>query len=679
MSRSFHIIFSIIMVVAAFLLVYLNPFYEADSFITDSCYNRLSGTDQMIVIIGIDEESLASYGNYNLWSREKMAELINMLYSDPENKPAVLGLDFIFADRYEKDVDSSFVEAVKKAGGDIVTGSNLVYRGRLEESELGGMIYNTEHVERVELPFDELREASLYGFTNECIAKDGYIRYAMNSVKVAEDEREVDNDSFAYAIYKLYCKKKNIELKDPKTNSNNQFQFRYSGKTGEFSKLSLAAVLSGKIPQTAFKDAIVLVGAYAPGFQDSYQPASDRGTAMYGVEIHANIIEAYLQGKTMVVVGRLLMAFITAFLTAFIMFICRINRKVKYYIFIVSAAVLYVLAGLLMAHLGYVIPIIYMLLILFVAYIYYVVDNYQRELKDQMWSFTEAMATAIDERTPYNATHTRNVAKYCGMVADHINHLFFRGKEKEYFSENRKEQLVMGALMHDIGKIAVPLSVMNKVTRLDGREKEIGKRLEIIRLKAQVKYLSGEQSEDWYKSVVEKTDHALVVIEKVNGAGFLGEEIRKELDEVLSYECDGEAFFTEEEKGCLRIVKGTLTDEERKIMESHVTITSHILSKVRFNKYFRNSPKWAGEHHECLNGKGYPKGIGADELSVDSRIMAVCDICDALLATDRPYKKPLPFEKAFDIMRDMAKQGNIDAKYVEYLYECLKPVHKETE
>ncbi|MBR6223640.1 MAG: CHASE2 domain-containing protein [Lachnospiraceae bacterium] len=676
MSRSFHIIFSFIMVAAAFLLVYLNPFYEADSFVTDICYNRLSGTDQRIVIIGIDEESLAAYGNYNLWSREKMTELIEKLYSDPENRPSVLGLDFIFSDHFDEAVDSAFVEAVKKADKAIVTGSNLVYRGRLERSELGAMVYNTEHIDSVEKPFDELLAVSQYGFTNECIAKDGYIRYAMNSVKVDEGDKEVDNDSFAYALYKLYCEKKGIDINVPKTNSNNQFQFRYSGKTGEFSKLSLEAVLSDKVPMTAFKDAIVLVGAYAPGFQDSYQPASDRGTAMYGVEIHANIIEAYLQEKTMVVVGRLLMAIITALLAGFIMLICRVYRRVKYYVFIIAGAILYVAIGLLAAHLGYVIPIIYFLLILFVAYIYFVVDNYQRELKDQMWSFTEAMATAIDERTPYNATHTRNVAKYCGMVADHINRLFFKGKEKEYFSENRKEQLVMGALMHDIGKIAVPLSVMNKATRLDGREKEIEKRLEIIRLKAQVKSLSGEKDEGFYKDIEEKVKKALLMIEKVNAAGFLNEETRAELSEVLGYEYEGEAFFTDEEKECLNIVKGTLTDEERRIMESHVTITSHILSKVRFNKYFKNSPKWAGEHHECLNGKGYPKGIGADELEVDSRIMAVCDICDALLATDRPYKKPLPFEKAFDIMRDMAKNGNIDGKYVEYLYECLKPQYE---
>jgi HD-GYP domain-containing protein (c-di-GMP phosphodiesterase class II) len=73
-----------------------------------------------------------------------------------------------------------------------------------------------------------------------------------------------------------------------------------------------------------------------------------------------------------------------------------------------------------------------------------------------------------------------------------------------------------------------------------------------------------------------------------------------------------------------------------------------------------------------LDGKGYPKGLKAEDLSMESRIIAVADICDALLAADRPYKKPLPREKAFEIMRKMAAEGNIDGKLVDYLYECTK-------
>lgn len=667
----------VITIILSVLLVYFHPFYDADSLITDYLYTSFSGTDRRIVIIGIDEETLAEYGNFNTWSRNKMAELINLLYSDPDNSPKVVGLDFIFSDYYNSVSDKKLASAVKNSGGNIVAGSNIVYRGRVERGDGEKLYYNTEYISNIEMPYKELNEQVSTGFTNECISKDGYIRYAMNYVNVPTELTSVNNnnsrhESFAYTIYKNYCKETGTTANPPATNSNGQFQFRFSGETGEFSKLSLSAVLSGKVPASAFKDAIVLVGAYAPGFQDSYQPASDRGNAMYGVEIHANIIQAYFQGKTMVVVNKLLMAVITAFIMGLFMVL---GRKLKLPLCLAVSAgalIIYILAGKLLAVLGLFIPCIYIIILLFLADIYFMIDNYQRELKAQMWSFTEAMAAAIDERTPYNASHTRNVAKYCGMLADYINTLHAKGKEKEYFSQNRKEQLVMGALMHDIGKIAVPLAVMNKATRLGGREEEIQKRLEIIKLKAQVRMLEGEKDDSWYKDVEGKTTEAWDMVCNINSAGFVNEETRKELRRILEYSYEDEPFFTDEEKECLSIVKGTLTNDERKIMESHVTITKRILSKVHFNKYFKNSPIWAGQHHECLNGKGYPDGLTADELSTDSRIMAVADICDALLATDRPYKKPIPMEKAFEIMRDMADQGNIDKKLVEYLYQCLK-------
>ena len=674
MSRAVNNFITVLLVLLAGLLVFFGPFYNADSLITDHLYTRYTGTDKRIVIIGIDEETLAEYGNYNLWSREKLADLLEQLYSDPENAPAVVGFDIILSDSYQDDEDERLAEAAKKADGRLVVGTNLVYRGRVEVSGEGEMYYNTEYISHVEMPYEKLREAVVPAFTNKNIAGDGYIRYAVNSVRYHDEESDSDvtQDSFAFALYKLFCEAYGEEVRVPKTNSRNQFQFRYSGETGEFSELSLAAVLSGKVPAAVFKNAVVLVGAYAPGFQDAYQPASDRGDSMYGVEIHANILQAYIQGKTMVVANKLVMALITAALTLVLMII---GRKLRWSVFLLVStglAVLYLLAGILLAGLGLCIPCIYILVIVVAADLYFLAYDHQRELKKQMWSFTEAMAAAIDERTPYNASHTRNVAKYCGMVADYVNKQHRRRKEKEHFSERRKEQLVMGALLHDIGKVAVPLSVMNKATRLDGKEKEITDRLDNIRLRAEVLMLKGEMDEPGFRELEARTEQAKALVEKVNATGFIDDDTEKDLKEVLEYSFGEDPFFTEDEKECLSIKKGTLTAEERKVMESHVSITKRILSKVYFNKYFRNSPLYAGQHHECLNGTGYPDGLKAEELSADSRIMAVCDICDALLATDRPYKKPLPFEKAFDIMRDMAKQGKIDGKYVEYLYECLK-------
>lgn len=673
MKSTYDRVFAALLAVLAAILILINPFYGMDSYITDHLYTKLSGTDSNIVIIGVDEETLSEYGNFNLWSREKTAELIEKLYEDKENAPAIVGLDFIFTDYFDEKSDLRLAQAANLADGNVVVGTNIVYRGRTERASDGTLYYNKDYIDNIEMPYEELKEVSIPGFTNECIARDGYVRYAMNSVKVPDGITEEDfQDSFAYSIYKRYMQISGENVDEPKTNSNGQFQFLYSGESGEFSKVSLNAVLDGKVPASAFKDAIVLVGAYAPGFQDSYQPASDRGNTMYGVEIHANIIQAYLRGKTMVLADKVAMAVITILLLELyyiVTFGMQLNRKIAG---TVIFAVLYALAGRILASIGLAIPCVYIFVLLFIMDIYFVIDNYQRELKKQMWSFTEAMAAAIDERTPYNASHTRNVAKYSGMIADHINKCHKMGTEKEHFSRNRKEQLVMGALLHDIGKIAVPLSVMNKATRLDGKENDIEKRFEMIRLKARISFLEGNKNKDWYDDTVAKVDEAWDIVTKINTAGFVDEDTRALLDNVIDYDYNGEIpFFTEEEKECLRIVKGTLTDEERKVMESHVVITKRILDKVYFNRYFRNSPLWAARHHESLDGKGYPEGLTANQLSTDARILAVADICDALLATDRPYKKPIPMEKAFDIMRDMAKNGKIDGKYVEYLYQCL--------
>lgn len=307
--------------------------------------------------------------------------------------------------------------------------------------------------------------------------------------------------------------------------------------------------------------------------------------------------------------------------------------------------------------------------------------QYVEEIKEQMWSFTEAMTEAIDARTPYNGSHTRMVAKYAGMMADHINELYKKGKEEEFFSTNRKEQLVMSALLHDIGKMVVPTKVMNKATRLGDALERIENRLTILDLKTELGYKNQELNETEFHTLKQQISKTLETVKKADGAGFLTDELEEALKECFTYTYlngeEAEPFLTEEEKECLSVKKGTLTAKERAQMESHVEMTERILSRVHFNSYFKDSPIWAAQHHECINGKGYPKHLSGDELPFESRILAVADICDALLATDRPYKKPIPMEKAFFIMEDMAACGNIDAKLVGYLKECLNQTEDE--
>lgn len=301
--------------------------------------------------------------------------------------------------------------------------------------------------------------------------------------------------------------------------------------------------------------------------------------------------------------------------------------------------------------------------------------RYLEEIKDQMWSFTEAMAEAIDTRTPYNANHVRNVAVYAGKIADYINTLHDQGKEAEYFDANRREQLVLSALLHDLGKLVIPTKVMNKATKLEEKLDVIEKRFERIGLKYKICFLEGSLTKEEFDTKTVQLGEIWRLVQDVNQSGYLADDKQQALQEAfgLSYREGGEeiAYFTEEEKEALLIRKGTLTEAERVIMESHVEVTERILSKVHFHANFSDAAKFAVEHHECLNGMGYPKKLTGEQLALESRILAVADICDALLATDRPYKKPLPREKAFAILHDMAEAGRIDKKIVEYLAACI--------
>lgn len=302
---------------------------------------------------------------------------------------------------------------------------------------------------------------------------------------------------------------------------------------------------------------------------------------------------------------------------------------------------------------------------------------YLEEIQEQMWSFTAAMTEAIDARTPYNGNHTRQVAKYAGYLVDYMNQLYEQGKEECFFSKEHKDQIVLAAFLHDIGKMVVPIEVMNKQTRLERYQTQIENRLEKISLLLEIDFLKGDLPKACYESELAKVNQCLALIGKVNQAGFLSDELLSEIEAVSAYcylgkETDSSiSYFTKEELACMRIRKGTLTEGERKEMESHVVMTERILRKVHFNHAFEKAPIWASQHHECLNGTGYPRGLKEEEIGIEARILAVADICDALLATDRPYKKPMEKAQAFVIMEDMASKGQIDAKLVSYLKICL--------
>lgn len=265
-----------------------------DAKVSDWLNQRSSVTNKKIFIIGIDDKTLQQYGPVNTWSRDIPAKLIEILSADKSGGPAVIGLDVIYSEQTAAEADGHFARACAEAGN-VVAAAGFSFKEQPETDETGNVVYNPYHVDHTLEPYPALRQHVTCGFVNTMVDADGYVRQAMAYLD-HEGERVY---SFSAQIYKSYQESRGKEAVLPATyGGNNRYYFTYSGKPGGYSVVSMADVLDGTVDATLFRDAIVLVGAYAVGMQDAYTPAIAHNSQMYGVEIHANIIEALLEKKT---------------------------------------------------------------------------------------------------------------------------------------------------------------------------------------------------------------------------------------------------------------------------------------------------------------------------------------------------------------------------------------------
>ncbi len=309
--------------------------------------------------------------------------------------------------------------------------------------------------------------------------------------------------------------------------------------------------------------------------------------------------------------------------------------------------------------------------------------NLIQDMTELLSSFVTCLTTAIDAKTPYNANHTRHVEKYCMMVVDYINAQYTRGVADVYISQNDKEQLSMAAQLHDIGKIITPREILNKSTRLGPAYDGLRSRLEKIRLMKKIDMLEGRQDKnDWQMDDL-RIDNFLNNLERLNICDFLTDVDIARIDEIgeqvyTPVEGDPIPYLTEEEMEFLHIRAGTLTEEERNLVHEHVVYTDKILADINFTEKYDKVRRIAANHHEYLDGSGYPNGLKGDQLDLLTRIITVCDIFDSLTADDRPYKGPMPVNRAFAILKDMVAEGKLDESVVRFLEEC-KPYEKKGE
>jgi HD-GYP domain-containing protein (c-di-GMP phosphodiesterase class II) len=304
---------------------------------------------------------------------------------------------------------------------------------------------------------------------------------------------------------------------------------------------------------------------------------------------------------------------------------------------------------------------------------------YSEDIEQLLDSLVGALSTAIDQRTPYNANHTRNMARYAGRFLDWLDETDNDWK----FDPTRRRAFLMSVWLHDVGKLVVPLSVMNKEDRLGAEISEVEHRFEVISLLDKIALLEGRSTQEEYASRREHFTAALELIRRVNKAGFLPDAELAEIEALAAEtyaDSSGELrpLLTPEELVSLSVRKGTLTAEERSVMENHVVMTAKILGQVTFPKEFSAVPGWAAAHHELLNGNGYPNHITAEAIPPEVRLLTVLDVFDALTARDRPYKPGMPVEKAFTILHSMVEEGNIDGNILS-LFEKSNAWEEKTE
>ncbi len=314
----------------------------------DVLYHHAGSLDGRIKIIKIDDRTMNRRGDFSAWQRDVYAQLVETLCVSEDVRPAVIGFDVLFSSEKDGEADTRFAEACGKYDN-VVTGFSYVFGRKIHTDAQGNLIENKMTVEEKVLPYPALSEETEQGFVNALMDEDdGIIRSSFLFYDEADGTR---TRSFSSAVYEKYMESRGLQAVYPTENSS--MTFRYSGEPGEYENLSLTDVLDGTIPAEAFNDCIVLVGAYAEGLMDAYFVPVDHSQQMYGVEIHANVIQALLEGKILNTVPVLAEALIVALLAMVLILVCERLSVIKTLLVCIGAATVELIAGFVLFCLGY--------------------------------------------------------------------------------------------------------------------------------------------------------------------------------------------------------------------------------------------------------------------------------------------------------------------------------------
>ena len=364
-------IICIVCAVVAFLSAYFNVFGTVDKSVEDVLYHNAETVNPKIKIIKIDDATMNRYGDIYEWNRDIYANLIETLSVSEDVRPAVIGFDVLFSSEKLKDSDQQFADVCKEFGN-VVLGFSYVFESAIVTDDNGELYNDTMAVKEKVIPIDILKDVTSQGFVNALMdSEDSMIRSAF---MYFEEEDGTVTRSFNSQIYEEYMEYLGKEPDYPTEDSI--LTFRYSGEPDNFENVSLCDVLDGNVPAEAFDDCIVLVGAYAAGMQDAYFVPVDRGEQMYGVEIHANIIQAIMDKNTLERIPVWIDAIIAVIITIALVLICNKSSVIKVVLVCLGTIIAKLLVGLLLFNMGYtwnnlVVPVMAILIALYYIGLHY--------------------------------------------------------------------------------------------------------------------------------------------------------------------------------------------------------------------------------------------------------------------------------------------------------------------
>ena len=311
------------------------------------------------------------------------------------------------------------------------------------------------------------------------------------------------------------------------------------------------------------------------------------------------------------------------------------------------------------------------------------------QLEHLFESFITLINEAIDEKSPYTGGHCQRVPQLTMMLAEAVNDTVDGPLAEFAMTEQDRYELRIAGLLHDCGKITTPVHVVDKATKLEtifDRINLVDTRFEVLKRDAEIDALNKklELAREGGVEELNRRDRSYGIDEELRDTLRQIEEDRKFLrrcnigaESMSKEEQDRVAqiglgykwrdpigntadFLTDDELKNLTISRGTLTQEEREIINHHIVSTIKMLEALPWPKHLRNVPEYAGGHHERMDGKGYPRGLTRDQMSIQARVMGIADIFEALTAKDRPYKKGKTLSESLHILGKFKLNGHID-------------------